>query len=263
VALPPLIRTPFGQHPPDTDLAFQRWLDSPQGRALLHAERQVLGEVLPRVPGQRAVQLGLGQQPDLLASCRLADRWRLGRREQAGNAAVGLPAALPLAKRSLDLAVLHHSLDFEDYPHKVLRETVSALQPGGWLVVVGFNPFSLWGLTRLFRLASGEMPWSARFLRPMRLSDWLNVLSCQVEGLESGYFAPPGRRAARGGFDWLEQLGARLWQQRGAFYVLVARKRAVIMRPLKPSMRQPEQEPGTVAFPVAGRQGSARGRGLE
>lgn len=261
MALPPLIRTPFGQHPPDTDLAFQGWLDSAQGRALLHAERQVLEEVLPRVPGQRALQLGLGEQPDLLASCRIRDRWHLGRREQAGNAAVGLPAALPLAKRSLDLALLHHSLDFEDHPHKVLRETISALQPGGWLVVVGFNPLSLWGLTRLFRLTSSDIPWSARFLRPMRLSDWLNVLSCQVEGLESGYFAPPGKRAAQGGFGWLEQLGARLWQQRGAFYVLVARKRAVIMRPLKPRMGRPEQEPGTVAFPVAGRQPQSRGSG--
>ena len=261
MALPRLIRTPFGQHPPDTDLAFRAWLDSEQGRALLNAERRVLDEVLPRVPGQRAVQLGMGEQPDLLASARMPDRWYLGRREQAGNDAVVLPAALPLAKRSLDLALLHHSLDFEDAPHKVLREAVSALQPGGWLVIVGFNPLSLWGLTRLFRLASPRVPWSARFLRPMRLSDWLNLISCQVEGLESGLFAPPGRHAAQGGFGWLEQLGARFWQQRGAFYVLVARKRAVIMRPLKPKLGRPEKQPGTVAFPVAGRQSHSRRSG--
>lgn len=252
MALPPLIRTPFGQHPPDTDLAFQHWLNTEQGRALVASERRILSEVLPRVPGQRALQIGLGEQPRLLDDCAMPCRWYMGRRAGLGNDAVALPAALPLGKRSLDLVLLHHSLDFEDHPHKVLREAVSALQPGGWLVVVGFNPFSLWGITRMFRVASARVPWSARFLRPIRLSDWLNLLSCQVEGLESGFFAPPGQRGARGQFQWLEALGRRLWRQRGAFYVLVARKRAVIMRPLKPRLGLPEQQPGQVAVPIVG-----------
>ena len=252
MALPPLIRAPFGQQPPDTDLAFQQWLETEQGRAVLESQRGVLGEVLHRVPGQRAAQIGLGEQPRLLDDCGMPCRWYLGRRAERGNDAVALPAALPLGKRSLDLVLLHHSLDFEDHPHKVLREAVSALQPGGWLVVIGFNPFSLWGFTRLFRLASGQVPWSARFLRPIRLSDWLNLLSCQVEGLESGFFAPPGKRGARGELRWLEQLGQRFWHQRGAFYVLVARKRAVIMRPLKPKLGLREQQPRQVAVPIAG-----------
>lgn len=253
MALPPLIRTPFRKQPPDTDLAFAEWLDTDQGRELLAAERRLLGEVLPRVPGQRALQLGMGEQARLLERCRMPARWYLGRRVRAGTSVVGLPAALPVAKRSLDLVLLHHSLDFEDHPHKVLREAVSALQPGGWLVVVGFNPFSLWGLTRLFRLGSGRPPWAARFLRPMRLSDWLNLLSCEVEGLESGFFAPPGPAGLRARTGWLERLGARLWHQRGAFYVLVARKRAVIMTPLKPLFAMPEKRPNVVAVPTAGR----------
>lgn len=252
MALPPLIRTPFYQHPPETDLAFQQWLETEQGRAVLASQHRVLGAVLARVPGQRAVQLGLGEQPRLLDDCGIPCRWYLGRRVNKGNDAVALPAALPLGKRSLDLVVLHHSLDFEDHPHKVLREAVSALQPGGWLVVIGFNPFSFWGLARLFRLGSARVPWSARFLRPLRLGDWLNLLSCRVEGLESGFFAPPGQRGARGDLKWLESLGQRFWHQRGAFYVLVARKRAVIMRPLRPRMGRGEPTPGQVAMPVAG-----------
>lgn len=253
MALPPLIRTPFRKHPPDTDLAFANWLDTELGQALLDAQRSVLDEVLPGIPGQRAVQVGMGEQASLLRRCVMARRWYLGRRERAGTDAVALPAALPLAKRSLDLVLLHHSLDFEDHPHRVLSEAVSALQPGGAVVVVGFNPISLWGFSRLLRLASARMPWAARFIRPLRLNDWLALLNCEVEGFESGFFAPPVAAGKRRRLRWLERLGTRFWPQRGGFYVLVARKRAVLVTPLetRPGAREPA--PNVMALPMAQR----------
>lgn len=254
MALPPLIKTPFRKHPPDTDLAFAAWLETELGQALLASQRSVLDEVLPGIPGQRAVQVGMGEQADLLRRCVMPRQWYLGRRERPGTDAVALPAALPLAKRSLDLVVLHHSLDFEDHPHRVLSETVSALQPGGAVVILGFNPISLWGVARLLRIASGRMPWAARFIRPLRLNDWLAVLSCEVEGFESGFFTPPLAAGKRHRLRWLDRLGARLWPQRGGFYVLVARKRAAVMTPLEARRGVDGPVPNVVAVPMARRQ---------
>lgn len=248
MALPRLLRSPFPRHPPDIDQAFARWLESPLGQALVAEERELLAQVLPSLAGTRAVQLGVGRPVPLLEASRMPLRWTLGLREGELRAS---PEALPLAKRSMDLVLLHHSLDFADRPHQVLREAVHSLDHGGHLVVVGFHPVSLWGLARLFRLGRGQVPWAGRFLRPHRVSDWLHVLACRAEGLESGFHNLPlqGERARRR-LGWLERAGQRAWSQHGAFYVLVARRQAVNMRPLR-EHAEAAQEPIPNVVPVS------------
>lgn len=241
MALPRLLRTPFRRHPPETDRLFAEWLRSDAGAALLAAEQQVLADVLPRMVGYRAVQCSVGEPVPLLQFSRLRNHYVVSRRACEPGQVCAETDALPFAKQSLDLLLLHHSLDFDDGPHQVLREATRALAPGGVLVVVGFNPASLAGLSRLFRLASARLPWVGRFLSPGRVSDWLNVLACQPEGYESGYYLPLGSAATRQRFAWLSKLGERFWSQRGAFYVLVARKRAAMMRPHKQRFGLPEQ----------------------
>ena len=45
--------------------------------------------------------------------------------------------------------VLPHVLEFEANPHQVLRESERVLIGEGHVVILGFNPWSLWGLWRL------------------------------------------------------------------------------------------------------------------
>ncbi|MBA3981090.1 MAG: SAM-dependent methyltransferase [Alcanivorax sp.] len=249
MGIPRLIRTPFRRHPPDTGAAFERWLQTPLGARLLAAEKAVLADVLPRLPGVRALQCAVGAPQPLLDESVAPLHWSLGRQGDVDVRA--RPAHLPLQRNSLDLVLLHHSLDFEDDPHLVLGEAARVLQPGGALVVVGFQPLSLWGLTRLLRLTSGRVPWMARFIRPHRVSDWLHVLACEVEGFESSLHGWPRvpRRPARA--SWLERLGGRFWSQHGAFYVLVARKRAAMVRPLRPRFALPQAAPNVIPVSMA------------
>lgn len=252
MALPRLLQRPFRRQPPDTDLAFSDWLDSELGQALLAEEQSLLAEVLPRLTGTRALQVSVGSGRNLLDSSTIPLRWLAARQQSDHVSLCAKPSALPLAKRSLDLLLLHHCLDFEDNPHEALREAVQSLQPGGSLVVVGFQPLGLWGLARLFRLASGAIPWVGRFLRPHRVTDWLQVLACEVEGYESRFHNLPlasdrGRRRMR----WLAAIGERLWPQHGAFYILVARKRAVMMRPQRSRFAMPGQVPNVIPVSMA------------
>lgn len=80
-------------------------------------------------------------------------------------------AELPFAGASLDGVVLHHALDVVSDRRGTLREAARVIKPGGRLVVVGFNPLSLW-------LLSKPLP-AFRDLRPLsvpRLGEWLTVL---------------------------------------------------------------------------------------
>jgi hypothetical protein len=125
----------------------------------------------------------------------------------------------------------------------VLREAARVLIPGGKLVVVGFNPHSLWGLTRLFRRRSTAVPWQGQFLSPSRLSDWLSVLDFEVAGFEgAGMGLPTTSPRAHGINRWLDLLGNRFWNHLGAVYVMAAEKRVSRLTPvarIRSSARRP------------------------
>ncbi|AFT70642.1 hypothetical protein B5T_02368 [Alloalcanivorax dieselolei B5] len=251
--LPPLPRGPYRRHPQDMPHRFDRWLDSDAGRALLHEERELLADWLPRLVGQRAVSVGSCACRDMLEGIRIP--WccnvtppELGRGQVQAQA-----KALPIAKNSVDVLLLHHGLEFQDEPHQVLREAAGCVAPGGMIAVVSFQPVSLLGLARWFRPGARRRPgWVGRYFTPYRVSDWLQVLGFEVEGLASGFHNLPLGERGRRRLAWLEWLGRRLWWRHGACYLLVARKRAAMVRPLAPSFRRGEpSRPTVISVPVA------------
>ncbi|MCF5088163.1 SAM-dependent methyltransferase, partial [Pseudomonas gessardii] len=128
-------------------------------------------------------------------------------------------------------------LDFCLSPHGLLREAASAVRPGGHLLIVGINPWSSWGLRHVF---AHDALRQARCISPSRVSDWLNLLGFALEKRRFGCYRPPlaspkwqGRLAG-----WERRAGA--WQlSGGGFYLLVARKIVVGLRPVSQVRREP------------------------
>ena len=96
---------------------------------------------------------------------------------------------LPIATQSIDLVLLPHVLEFAEEPHAVLREVDRVMMPEGRLVIVGFNPWSLWGMRSALglrrkwrsehggesaRLAPANWPARSRIPQPR-----LGLLYCQ------------------------------------------------------------------------------------
>ena len=253
------------RNPPIIELA--EWLQSPPGRYLLNWEQAQLDRAVTDVFGFHALQLGL---PDLeaLRANRMPHRWVASEslREPAWlalpvvddalasllplHAASALRCdfdALPFPNSSLDLVVLPHALELARDPHDTLREVERVLVPEGRVVIVGFNPASLWGLRQnaghlRHRLGLGGelyLPSAGDFIGYRRVRDWLRLLGFEVEGGRFGCWCPPLRsEAGLARMAWMESAGARGWPVLGAVYLIEAVKRVRGMRLLGLSRRR-------------------------
>ena len=143
--------------------SFMDWYSSPLGERVAHNERDALSTMVRDLFGYQLLQVGeLGTDTQYLDNCPIRRKLLVTHRTDANNGSVIVAQAphLPIASDSVDAAILVHTLDFSPEPHQVLREVERVLIAEGRVIVVGFNPFSLWGLWRQFgrwRDASGDI----------------------------------------------------------------------------------------------------------
>ena len=260
------------------------WMRTPAGQCLLRWEQMHIDEAVADVFGYHALQLGLPELHALRAN-RMPHRWVASdSMQELQPLAVPLSAddeslsqpfnadaalhcdfdALPFPNQSLDLVVLPHALELSRDPHLTLREVERVLVPDGRVMILGFNPASMWGLRQRLGRARGAvglggrqalfLPRGGEFLGYWRLRDWLRLLSFEVEGGRFGCFRPPyasARWLERSA--WIEGVGERWWPVFGAAYFLVAVKRVRGMR-LVGLARQEARSARTANAVVAHRQ---------
>ncbi len=141
---------------------------------------------------------------------------------------------MPLANDSIDLAVLPHTLDFSEDPQQILRETERVLIPEGRLLIVGFNPISLWGVWRIFFRKFSKIPWCAHFFTQRRISDWLSLLGFDIECVDVCSFFPPVKnRPLQKYFSSIEKFGSKYLTMVAGIYVVRAVKRVSTVRPIE------------------------------
>ncbi len=168
---------------------------------------------------------------------------------------------MPFDAASLDLVVLPHALELARDPHLALREVERVLVPEGRVIIVGFNPASLWGarqklgrLRRQLMPGGGELflPHAGEFIGYRRLRDWLRLLSFEVEAGRFGCYIPPvtsARWVSR--FAWMERAGDHWWPVFGALYYIVAVKRVRGMRLVGLIKKEARVKAVTAPAPVA------------
>jgi SAM-dependent methyltransferase len=245
----------------DSIIELGQWLRTPAGQYLLAWEQDRLDHAVADVFGYHAVQLGLPEIDGLRAN-RMPHRWVASdslrvpeplplpppadgiSTTQSPDLPVALHCefdALPFPNQSLDLVVLPHSLELARDPHLALSEVARVLVPEGRVMIIGFNPSSLWGLRQ--RMGRGSqrvglgphsglfLPTAGEYLGYRRLRDWLRLLSFEVEGGRFGCYRPPcSTQRWLDRMAWMERTGERWWPVLGAVYFLVAVKRVRGMR---------------------------------
>jgi hypothetical protein len=226
-----------GRHSPWIRLAD--WFQGPLGVPVLNAEQTQLARVLARLFGYHIVQVGAVCNADLLDGSRISHRVVLDVDPDASTARAGHPVctavALPICSSSVDVVVLPHTLELEPEGRALLEEAERILIGEGHIVILGFNPWSLWGIGRLLLSWRGGMPWCGRFRPRGRVVGWLRPLGFEVVESRCFFFGPPSARRDLGRWNSLvERLGGVCWPACGGLYVLVAKKRIFGVTPIQP-----------------------------
>lgn len=228
--------------PPEVIRAkLRNWYAVGLGRRFLDVERAELDSVLANLFGFHLLQVGVYADEYILGGSRISHAVLLDHQAHSLSEALQKIAlrcsatALPIASQSVDVVVLHHSLEFSRDPHQVLREVDRVLVPEGHVVIVGFNPWSCWLPWRWALRWSQHPPWCGRALGRARLRDWLSLLGFDIVHTNNFFYRPPLQQVGlMDRMKFLDKLGARFWPGLGAGFILVGRKKVIALTPIKP-----------------------------
>lgn len=240
-------------------LELGHWLQTAPGQYVQAWEQQQIDGIVSNLFGYHAIQVGLPQW-NLLRANRIPGKDYTcavgGELAVPGTTIVTSPEQLPFESQSIDLLVLPHVLECSANSHQVLREAERVLVPEGRLVIAGFNPWSLWGVSDRIPGLDPILPIPTDYQVSLgRLKDWFKLLSFEIERGRFGCYVPPCltdtwlRRWA-----FMEKAGDRWWPVCGAVYVVSAVKRVAGMRLVEPAWKKHRARRARRGAVVAGRE---------
>lgn len=235
---------------PETIVRLARWYATPLGQDILRSQKRILADQLSYLFGYHLMQLSVVPDQKLYFSSRINHCFSLspvelepGRDRQAENRsesrcvqALAEYESLPFEDEVIDVALLHHVLEFSDNPQHVLKEAARVTIPNGYIVLVGFNPFSLIGLIKPFaQFFDSSVIWHRNNLRVGRIRDWLEFLdfTCQ-EVRYTTFNLPINNKKYLTHSRFIRRLFIGRGLPFGGTYCLVARKDKVGLTPIKP-----------------------------
>jgi SAM-dependent methyltransferase len=212
------------------DMTLQQldvWYQSPLGSYVLEMERAELDKYLPHYYGDHFLQLGGPSETFLFERSPIAHRVRLSPESFpvfSGPSVCGQFHAMPFMSETIDVLLLPHVLELIDRPADFLAECYRVLSPEGRLIILGFNPSSLWGIRRYLGTKK-TFPWCIHFKLKAYIKHLLQVQNLSIEHISNLLFEPPVKNT--NGLKKLfpmEALGRVFWSDFGAIYLIIAYK---------------------------------------
>lgn len=211
------------------------------GERLLQAEGEQLSSLLNRHFGKHALLLGVPEQQKLLEATRIPCHSLLSpliHKEKISNYIEGDFHELPILTGSIDLVMLPHTLEFIDNPRQLLAEACRIVKPEGLIMISGFNPYSAWGVKKIFAKHKG-MPWSGNFIQPHLVKNWVRLAEFEMEKQASILFRPPVNHPAfYNKMHAIERIGHACFPFFGGVYMVLARAKVIPLTPIRLKWKQ-------------------------
>ncbi|NOQ36810.1 MAG: methyltransferase domain-containing protein [Methylococcaceae bacterium] len=158
---------------------------SPKGKLLQALEIKYLKRSIDVGCKQTVLQIGALGFEDKFIDCALYQRFTVLDNSAAGTHFAAKIRAkafnLPIQTESIDMIILPHLLEFDAHRFQTMREVERVLKPEGDLIILNFNPWSLWLRSQYLwdkRLADS---WQGHFMTRSRILDWLKLLNFELK----------------------------------------------------------------------------------
>jgi len=143
--------------------------ETPRGKLLRELEVEYLRSAIVVSCKQTILQIGGLDWENEFIDCSLYSNYTILDAKNLGYQGARKIRAkayhLPLQCDSVDMIVLPHILEFDAFRFQTMREVERVLKPEGIVVILNFNPWSIW---------------KGHFIRRTRIIDWLKLLNFEV-----------------------------------------------------------------------------------
>ena len=215
----------------------ERWAELPNGELILNKINHVLKEWSTKFFGYHLLKVGgLSGEVDCSGS-PIKHQVTIGSHALHSNVISNIDD-LPCIEHSVDVCVLSHLLEFSDDPHHIVREANRILIPNGYLVITGYNPYSLAGLNRYIPYRRNQLPWNERFYSAMRIKDWLHLMGYEILTEQfSLHSSLANTKTERRISSYWRDFAHKFTPNLGSIYIIIAKKRMTPLTPIKPKWK--------------------------
>jgi SAM-dependent methyltransferase len=158
--------------------------ETPRGKLLKDLEIEYLQSGIVVSCKQTILQVGGLGWEDMFIDCSLYSNYTILDAKSLGYEGAKKIRAkayhLPLQSDSVDMIILPHILEFDAFRFQTMREVERVLKPEGIVVIVNFNPWSLWVRYQFLWDKRFAETWKGHFIGRTRIVDWLKLLNFEV-----------------------------------------------------------------------------------
>ncbi|MDO9104644.1 MAG: methyltransferase domain-containing protein [Methylovulum sp.] len=160
------------------------WYQTPRGKLLKELEAEYLKRAITVSCQQTVLQIGGLGWEDEFVDCTLYKYYTILDAKNLGcDAARKIQAKafrLPLKSDSVDMIIVPHLLEFDSYRFQTMREIERILKPEGIVLIMNFNPWSIWVRYQYLWERKMADSWRGHFIGRSRVLDWLKLLNFEV-----------------------------------------------------------------------------------
>jgi len=212
---------------------WDQWLTQSLGQCVLDAEKKFLINCLATYYGKHGILIGIPHQNELLKASVTAHQVVLTPFISKNRNIKTIESdfyELPIASGSVDLVFLPHSLEYIDNPRQLLREACRIVKPEGHIVILGFNPYSFWGIKKILA-GRKNTPWNTHFIPLSTIKNWLGLADFELVKQDFILYGAPFGRHLK--LNFLDRLGHICFRPLGGVYILIAKAKVSPLTPIR------------------------------
>lgn len=188
-------------------ITLEEWLVSTQtGKALVKLEKEWINQILTTWFGTYLLHIGQVGAGQFWEGSRISRQALVTSKITTQTDICAAFDNLPFASESIDCVLLPHVLEMVADPLSVLKEIERILIADGYLIIVGFNPYSASGLWRMLGAWHTKQS-TPRFYSQRQLKRWLSTLGFELIAAYQGVSRPPlNNEVWFNKLQWMEKL---------------------------------------------------------